>query len=167
MARALELARNSSVRTILNPAPASLLPPEMLELADYLTPNETELEVISGRDGGSVDDAIDAVRAHEQQTVVVTLGSQGARFVGGPGGSESGEGRGDGVVGGFPVDVVDTTGAGDAFNAGMAVALAEGSPLPDAVRFANATAALSVTKPGTAASMPSRAEVDALLEAST
>ena len=63
----------------------------------------------------------------------------------------------------LPVNVVDTTGAGDAFNGGLAVALAEGKTLEDAIRFANATAALCVTRPGTSTSMPQRAEVDALL----
>ncbi len=159
VARALEVARNAGVRTILNPAPASLLPPEMLELADYLTPNETELEVISGLERGSIDDAIGAVRGNDDQVVVVTLGSEGARYV-----QPRVEGAAaEGVVGGYQVDVVDTTGAGDAFNADLAVALAEGSALPAATRFANATAALSVTKPGTAASMPRRADVEALL----
>ena len=153
--RALQLARSSGVRTILNPAPASVLPPGMLALADYLTPNETELEVISGLQGGSLDDAIAAVRIDDQQVVVVTLGSKGARFV---------QRADEGFVGGFEVDVVDTTGAGDAFNAGLAVALAEGNALPDSIRFANAAAALSVTKPGTAASMPRRREVESLLE---
>ena len=119
--RALQLARSSGVRTILNPAPASVLPPGMLALADYLTPNETELEVISGLQGGSLDDAIAAVRIDDQQVVVVTLGSKGARFV---------QRADEGFVGGFEVDVVDTTGAGDAFNAGLAVALAEGNALP-------------------------------------
>ena len=158
--RALELARSAGVRTVLNPAPASLLPPETLALADYLTPNETELEVISGLDGGSIDEAIGAVRAAEHQVVVVTLGSQGARYV-----QPQVDGVATtGIVDGFRVDVVDTTGAGDAFNAGLAVALAEGNGLPEAIRFANATAALSVTKPGTAASMPRREEVELLLE---
>jgi len=160
VARALEVARSAGVRTILNPAPASRLPPETLGLADYLTPNETELEVISGLDGGSVDEAIGAVRANEEQVVVVTLGSQGARYV-----QPASDGVvAGGVVGGFQVDVIDTTGAGDAFNAGLAVALAEGQDLPCGIRFANAAAALSVTKPGTAASMPTRAEVELLLE---
>ena len=87
--------------------------------------------------------------------MVATLGSKGARFV---------QRADDGLVGGFEVNVVDTTGAGDAFNAGLAVALAEGKALPEAIRFANAAAALSVTKPGTAASMPMRQEVESLLE---
>ncbi len=156
--RALEVARRAGVRTILNPAPASVLPQETLALADYLTPNEIELEVISGLEGGSVDEAIAAVRTDEEQVVVVTLGSKGARYVRPPG-----EGPDDGVIDGFEVDVVDTSGAGDAFNAGLAVALAEERDLPDAIRFANATAALSVTKPGTAASMPRREEVESLL----
>jgi ribokinase len=69
----------------------------------------------------------------------------------------------EGAVPGFEVEAVDTTGAGDTFNAAFAVALAEGARLPDAARFANAAAALSVTRPGAQNSIPRRAEVDALL----
>ena len=88
------------------------------------------------------------------QRAIVTLGAQGAQIVSA---DESA------TIPAFAVDVVDTTGAGDAFNAGLAVALAEGKPLAEAARFANATAALCVTKPGTARSTPYRAEVEDLL----
>ena len=151
---ALETAKELGVATILNPAPAAALAPETLQLADYLTPNETELESLCD---GAVDDVETAARSlltRDDQTAVVTLGANGAQIVTRDTSSQHPA---------FSVEVVDTTGAGDAFNAGLAVGLAEGMALEDAVRFANATAALCVTKPGTAASTPYRAEVDAML----
>ena len=153
VAYALRSAKELGVKTILNPAPAAELPPATLALADYLTPNETELESLAGS-GLDVSEAARGLLTRDDQRAVVTLGAQGARIV------KPGESL---TVPAFAVDVVDTTGAGDAFNAGLAVALAEGSTLEEAARFANATAALCVTKPGTARSTPYRGEVDALL----
>ena len=145
-AYALKVAKEYGVRTILNPAPASPLPADVLALADFLTPNETELEILrAGR----------ALLSSDAQTLIMTAGADGAVWS-----------RKDGSTGQVPtfsVKVVDTTGAGDAFNGGLAVALAEGKTIKAAIRFANATAALCVTRPGTSASMPQRAEVDALL----
>lgn len=149
---ALETAKQLGVATILNPAPAAAIPQSLIDLADYLTPNETELETLSGSAGESAA-AARGLLTRADQRAVVTLGAQGAQIVSA---DESA------TVPAFAVDVVDTTGAGDAFNAGLAVALAEGKPLADAVRFANAAAALCVTKPGTARSTPYRAEVEAL-----
>lgn len=154
VAYALQTAKALGVATILNPAPAAALPAETIQLADYLTPNETELETLSGGDAADVEMAARGLLTRADQTAVVTLGSQGAQIVSG---AESIS------VPTYEVDVVDTTGAGDAFNAGLAVALAEGMALAEAARFANATAALCVTKRGTARSTPYRAEVDALL----
>lgn len=154
-AYALQVAREHGVRTILNPAPARPLPPEVTALADFITPNETELAALSGLNGAPVEDMARTLLVRDDQTVVCTLGAAGAQYVR----------RSDsGVVPAFAVNVVDTTGAGDAFNGGLAVALAEGKSLTDAIAFANAAAALCVTKPGTAPSMPQRAEVDALLQ---
>ena len=153
---ALQTAKELGVATILNPAPAAAISDETIGLADYLTPNETELETLCGSRSLEVESAARSLLTRPDQTAVVTLGAQGARIV------RRDESH---AVGTFDVDVVDTTGAGDAFNGGLAVALAEGKPLHDAVRFANATAALCVTKPGTARSNPYRAEVDALLAA--
>lgn len=152
VAYALQVAKAEGVTTILNPAPAAALPAETLALADFLTPNQTELEALGG--GGAVVDAARSLLTRDDQTAVVTLGSAGAQIV---------SGADTALVRGFAVDVVDTTGAGDAFNAGLAVALAEGAALAEAVRFANAAAALCVTKPGTARSTPYRGEVEALL----
>ena len=152
VAYALETAKSLGVATILNPAPASPLPASTLALADYVTPNETELEALGGR--GDVVTAARKLLSRDDQVAVVTLGAAGAQIV---------SGADTAAVPGFAVDVVDTTGAGDAFNAGLAVALAEGAALDAAARFANATAALCVTKPGTARSTPYRKEVNALL----
>jgi ribokinase len=153
-AYALQVARAHGVRTILNPAPARPLPAEVIALADYITPNQTELATLSGLHGAPVEAMARALLVSDTQAVVCTLGAAGAQYVR----------RGDsGMVPSFKVAVVDTTGAGDAFNGGLAVALAEGKGLDAALAFANATAALCVTKPGTSPSMPRRAEVDALL----
>ncbi len=153
VAYALETAKELGVRTILNPAPAAALPPETLALADYLTPNEIELETLAGDTSTDVETAARGLLTRPDQIAVVTLGAQGAQIVA-PGLSKA--------VPSYEVDVVDTTGAGDAFNGGLAVALAEGMALEEALRFANAAAALSVTKPGAAPSTPYRADVDAL-----
>jgi ribokinase len=152
---ALQVAKAHGIRTILNPAPAGQLARETIALADYLTPNETELETLSGISGNEVEPAARALLSSDQQTVVVTLGENGAQWV-----RRDSSAR----IPAFKVNVVDTTGAGDAFNGGFAVALGEGNGLQDAIRFANATAALSTTRPGTAPSMPRRDEVENLLK---
>jgi len=158
VAYALQVARQHGVRTILNPAPAGKLPADVIALADYITPNETELEELSNHVSSSVEEAARSLLSSPDQTVVVTRGADGAQWV---------RQQGSLLLPTFKVDVVDTTGAGDAFNGGLAVALAEGKSLDEAIRFANATAALCVTKPGTAPSMPQRADVEALLARSS
>lgn len=150
VAHALKLAQELKVPCILNPAPAQALTPEMLARASWLTPNETELATLYGE----APEDLRPLVAREGQTLIQTMGSAGARWA-----TQGASGQ----VPAFEVDVLDTTGAGDAFNGGLAVALAEGWGLEDALRFANAVAALSVTRPGTAPSMPRRAEVEALL----
>ncbi len=150
---ALQAAKAYGVATILNPAPAAAISAETIQLADYLTPNEIELETLSS---GDVDDVASAARSlltRDDQTAVVTLGAEGARIV---------TPEDSLTVPTYAVDAVDTTGAGDTFNAALAVGLSEGAALEDAVRFANAAAALCVTKPGAADSAPYRADVDAL-----
>ncbi len=149
-AAALRIAREKGVASILNPAPAAELDADTIALADYLTPNQSELATLFGVSGANLTD----VPLGQGQTLILTAGGDGAFW-------RSADTTGQVPI--FPVDVVDTTGAGDAFNAGLAVAVAEGKDLQAALRFANATAALCVTRPGTANSMPSRAEVDALL----
>lgn len=156
--RGLEIARAAGVTTILNPAPAAALDDDLLALCDYITPNESEAEGLTGLPVTSVAEAeraADALLDRGVGAVVITLGGNGAlyrdrtRSVHVP------------VISAGPV--VETTGAGDAFNGGFAVALSEGMDVVDAVRFGCATAGISVTRPGTAPAMPSRAEIDALL----
>lgn len=156
--RALEIARAGGARTILNPAPAAEVPRETLALCDIVTPNESEAEGITGIAVGSVDDARQAAQAFLDMGVgaaVITLGENGAFYM---------DSQTSAHVPPFDAGpVVETTGAGDAFNGGFAVALSEGAAPVDAVRFGCATAAISVTRSGTAPSMPTRAEIDALL----
>ncbi len=154
---ALQVAKEVGITTILNPAPAAPIARETIQLADFLTPNETELESLSGGPVSDVEAAARALMTRDDQTVVVTMGAQGAQIV---------SRDQSGLQPTFNVDVLDTTGAGDAFNGALAVGLAEGKTLNDAVRFANATAALCVTKAGAAGSAPYRADVDAMLAAS-
>lgn len=156
--RALEIAKSGGARTILNPAPAAKVPDAMLSLCDFVTPNESEAEGITGVAVAAVEDARRAAEAFLKMGVgaaVITLGENGAFYLG-PDGSAHVPAFNAGPV-------VETTGAGDAFNGGFAVALSEGASPIDAVRFGCATAAISVTRPGTAPSMPSRAEIDRLL----
>ncbi|MCU0511955.1 MAG: ribokinase [Anaerolineae bacterium] len=156
VAHALRLARRHGVPTMLNPAPAQPLPADLLALVDYLTPNEHELTITLGQD--TVAAAAAAFLQQPRQTLVITLGDQGARWL-----TQQGQGH----VPAFPVQAVDTVGAGDAFNGGLAVALAEGQPLEAALRFACAVGALSVTRYGAASSMPRREEVEQLLARGT
>ncbi len=156
VAHALKVARKLKVRTLLNPAPAIPLPSQISADADYLTPNETELHTLTGKSGYASEEHAASLLVKMGQTAIVTLGAGGAMWV---------NKIGHGHIPGFPVAAVDTVGAGDAFSAGLAVALAEGRDLPDAIAFANATAAICVTRPGAAPSMPKRYEVEALMRA--
>jgi ribokinase len=153
----LRLAHSQGVLTILNPAPAATLPASIYPLCDYLTPNETEATVLSRipiTDLASAEDAASFFLAVGVRNVVVTLGAQGALI------KNATLTRHIPAVDAGPV--VETTGAGDAFNGGLATALAEGMDLIEATEFACAVAGLSVTRPGTAPSMPHRHEVDAI-----
>jgi ribokinase len=156
--RGLELAKEGGARTILNPAPAGSLPEGMLALCDFVTPNETETEALTGVAVNTIDDARRAAEVFLLKGVgaaVITLGEQGAFY-------HSTE-HSELVPAVNAGRVVETTGAGDAFNGGFATALARGDDPIDAVRFGCATAAISVTRPGTAPSMPSLAEVEELM----
>ncbi len=157
--RALEIARDGGVaRTILNPAPAAEIPSEILSNCDFVTPNETEAEGITGVPVRSVDDAKRAARVLLSRGVgaaIITLGENGALY-------QDGE-RATHVPAYDAGPVVETTGAGDAFNGGFAAALASGAEPVEAVHFGCATAAISVTRPGTAPSMPLHSEVEVLL----
>lgn len=158
--KAVEIAHAKGVTIILNPAPAPLhpLPDELLARIDILTPNETEASILSGVKVVNMDDAKRAARVLKAKgigNVIITMGSKGALVL-----TDSTEY----IIDPIKVKVVDTTGAGDAFNGGLATALAEGRDIVQAVAFANATGALSVTKVGTAPAMPYRNEIEQLLQ---
>ncbi|THH38019.1 ribokinase [Aliishimia ponticola] len=156
----LRMARGAGVTTILNPAPAADLPAEFLPLCDYVTPNEPEATALTGievTDLASAEAAGNALLDKGAGAALLTLGEMGALLVR-PEGSIHIAARPAGPV-------IDTTGAGDAFNGGFAAALAQGMDPIAAMNFAAATAGLSITRHGTAASMPSRAEIDAALAA--
>ncbi|GIT88149.1 ribokinase [Roseobacter sp. OBYS 0001] len=153
--RALEIARTANVVTVLNPAPAAELPPGMLALCDYITPNETECEALTGiavTDARSAQKACDTLSEMGVGRPIITMGEQGAYL--------AGHGFVPAVHAG---PVVETTGAGDAFNGAFAAALSEGKSAEVAVHYGCVTAGISVTRPGTAPAMPTRAEVEALL----
>jgi len=154
MQRGLEVAIRNGVPTILNPAPAAILPDDVYGLTDYFTPNETEAAMLAGIPVESVDAKIFMERG--VKTAVITLGELGVYV------------RNSEISQHVPAfdmgeNVIETTGAGDAFNGGFAHALAEGMPLLEAVRFGSATAAISVTRLGTAPSMPFNNEILDLL----
>ena len=152
-------AREAGARVILNPAPAMPLPLGLLRNVSVLTPNESEAESLTGvRVTGDASAARAARRLHEQgvETVIITLGSKGAYVSSGSINER---------VAGYRVKAVDTTAAGDVFNGALAVALAEGLTLREAVRFANAAAARSVTRRGAQVSAPSRSAILRLLTA--
>jgi ribokinase len=159
VAAALRKARSVSATCILDPAPARALPHEILQLVDIATPNESEACILLGIPPVRVTsvDAIalgNRIRELGARAVVVRLGDQGCVYCGPDGTFASPP---------FPMQAVDSTAAGDTFNAGLAVALAEGAAMRDALRFANAAAAISVTRAGAQTSAPSRAEVETLL----
>jgi ribokinase len=144
--------------TILNPAPARALPPEIFASVDYLTPNESELRILLGLpadDPRSSRELAAELRRRGVRNVVVTLGRQGALIL---------TDDLDQMVPAVPVDVVDTTGAGDAFNSGFAVALAEGRDIVAAVRFGVVCGALACTRLGVIPSLAQRAQADAMYE---
>lgn len=158
---ALKIAKENNVITVLNPAPAASIDKEIFPLIDYFTPNETEASFYVNHE---VEDEEGAKKASDKllqlgiKNIIITLGEKGAFFANN---TESFH---------VPVShlnnpVVDTTGAGDAFNGGFAVALTENKKhnIKDAIKFASATGGLSTTKIGTANSMPSREEIDKLL----
>lgn len=153
--RGLEIARAAGVTTVLNPAPAAALPAGMLALCDYVTPNETECEALTGiavTTEAEAQEACAALIAQGVRRPIITMGEHGAYL--------SGHGLVPAVHAG---PVVETTGAGDAFNGAFAAALAEGQSAERAVQYGCATAGISVTRAGTAPAMPDRDEVDALL----
>lgn len=147
-------AKDAGMRVLLNPAPARLLPNELISLPDFMIPNESELSLLTDQPVTDVASAESAARALMQrgaQNVIVTLGAKGALLVT----SEQVK-----HVPSFQVSVVDTTAAGDAFIGGFASALLQNKSLEDAVRYGCACGALAATKFGAQPSLPSRQEVE-------
>ena len=156
--QAVDIAWEAGVTIVLNTAPAAKLPDEFLRKIDIVTPNETEAKLLTGVTIETEEDARKAAAVFMEKgvkEVVITLGSMGAFAMN----RERSE-----LVGRLPVEAIDTTGAGDAFNGGFVMALAEGKDLFTALRYGNVTGALSVTRRGTAPSMPDRKAIDELYE---
>lgn len=154
---AAQLARSRNVTVLLDPAPARALPDELYALTDLITPNESEAALLVGFPVRTGEDAAAAARELRERGVREVLIKRGARGVLWLGSGAVRE------VPAFEVEAVDTVAAGDAFNGGLAAALAGGRPLAEAIRWGSATAALSVTRPGAQSSLPDRAEVELLL----
>lgn len=155
---AAALARERGLTVVLNPAPGQLLSDSLLGCVDILVPNETELELLLGRDVDGMDARTRAARQllrKGMSTVIVTLGAEGALVVTTEGACH---------IPGRSVDVVDTTAAGDAFVGGLSAALTAGRSLVEAVEYANCAGALAVTKFGAQPSLPTAARVDALFQ---
>jgi len=153
-----ELAGKYKKPFILNPAPYVPVPDGLFDGVDFVTPNETEAEQFTGVRVDTVDDCRLAARKFFEmgvKNVVITLGVRGAFFT---------DGKQELLVPSLKVKAVETTGAGDAFNGGLATAIAEGLPMETALQFATCTAALSVTRLGSSQSMPRREEIIALME---
>jgi ribokinase len=151
--RAIELAHAAGVQVILNPAPTKEIDPGLLAKVSIATPNEHEIKVVVGE--SERETAISRMLEAGTETVLVTLGKQGALWT---------TPEAQKLVPAFQVQAVDTTAAGDAFNGGLACALADGLPMGEAIRYANAVAALSVTRMGAQPSLPARDQVDTFLK---
>jgi ribokinase len=159
-ARAMELGRRYGALTIMNPAPAEKLDPALFSYVDVLTPNESELRILSGLLPDDPADTVELAQAllcQGVKNIVITRGSRGAVLVNTAGEVES--------IPGIPVKTVDTTGAGDAFNSALAVAMAEGKSLSEAVHFAMYAGALACTRLGVIPSLPHRTEIEQFIAA--
>ncbi|OBQ56825.1 ribokinase [Halodesulfovibrio spirochaetisodalis] len=151
-------AHAAGKNVVLNPAPARPLPDSLLANITMITPNETETELLTGVTVTTAEDAQEAAAVFHTKgvkKVVITLGSKGA-FISDESGSR--------IIKGFTVSPVDTTAAGDVFNGALITALLEEKNMDDAIRFAHAAAAISVTRLGAQTSIPKRDEVDIFLQ---
>jgi ribokinase len=150
---AIGLANRHDVPALLNPAPAQRLPLKLLQQATWLTPNEGELATLTGlptRNKSEVETAARKLGIRGVENVLATCGAQGVCWC---------SGAGTRWFAAPKVRAIDTVGAGDCFSGALAAAVAEGEPLEDAIRFAVAAAAISVTRPGAQSSMPCRSEI--------
>lgn len=155
--KTLEIGKKIDAITVLNPSPVKYLSSEIYKYVDVIIPNRVELQQLTGIEVRTEEDVFKAgecLLSRGVKVVVATLGARGAAVI---------TYDKKKIVEAFKVDVVDTVGAGDAFAAGLAVALVEGRDIEEAVRFANAVAALKVTRMG-AQSMPYREEVEKFLK---
>lgn len=155
--KAAQLAKLANTKVVLNPAPAQSLTDELLQLVDIITPNETEAEQLTGikvSDTQSAQLAANSLHEKGIELVMITLGSEGVWL------SENGQGE---QIKGFRVKAIDTTAAGDTFNGALLTRLIEGAELADAIIFAHAAAAITVTGMGAQTSIPYRADVDKFL----
>lgn len=154
----IDIAHNAGTRIILNPAPAVPVPDSIMSKIDIITPNETEAQVLTGVEVNSYETAGRAAEMFLKKgvkNVVITMGSMGAFAT---------DGVNSELLPCMKVDAIDTTGAGDAFNGGFAMALSEGKSLFEALRYGTATGALAVTRMGTAPAMPMREEIEKMLQ---
>jgi len=154
---AIDIASRAGVDIVLNTAPVQPVPDEMLKKVTYVTPNEVEASILTGVNVKTPADAANAARVFLDKGVrgvIITLGEQGVFVT---------DGQRDELIPPYHVDVVETTGAGDAFSGAFVCALAEDMDLFEAARFGNAAGALSVTKLGTAPAMPYRTDIDAFI----
>lgn len=157
---AARIAHQRRMRVILNPAPWNPIDDELLRYISIITPNKTEAEMMSGikiESDADLSTAAKILQSRGVETVLITLGAQGAYLLG--------FGLRERIPA-FRVQATDTTAAGDVFNGALAAALVEDKPIREAVHFANAAAALSVTRMGGQPSIPFRNEIDAFLNAS-
>ncbi|MFQ3175436.1 MAG: ribokinase [Psychromonas sp.] len=155
---AAEMAKLSATVVVLNPAPAQSLSDDLLKLVDIITPNETEAEQLTGikvKDMPSAQQAAEKLHHKGIETVMITLGSEGVWL------SRAGKGK---QIKGFAVKAVDTTAAGDTFNGALLTRLLEKASVEEAIRFAHAAAAITVTGKGAQTSIPNRQTVDKFLQ---
>jgi ribokinase len=158
MEKAIDIAYKKGIKIILNPAPIQPIQDELLKKVYILTPNEVEASILSGVEIKDVDSAREATQVLQgkgAENVIITLGSKGALVA---------TKETEKYIPCAKVNAIDTTGAGDSYNGALVVALAEGMDIFEAAEFANAAAALSVTKIGTAPAMPYRSEIDNFLK---
>ncbi len=155
--RAAEIANKNDTLVILNPAPARKIPDTLLSLVDIITPNESEAEILTDMPTETNSQAMEAAHhllSKGVETVILTLGSRGSLLL-----TEKMEKR----IPAYLVDVIDTTAAGDAFCGALAAILSNGSIIEEAIKIANAAGALAVTKLGAEPSLPTKKDIDQLI----
>ena len=156
--KAAKAARDKGVKVVFDPAPAVPLPDEAFKLMDFITPNETETEILVGFKPENAEDASKAAKLFLEKGVGTAVIKMGARGVYYENKDESG------FVPPYKVNPIDTVAAGDAFNAGLAVAISEGKPLAEAVRWGAAAGAIATTRKGALPAMPYREELETLMK---